>query len=176
MSDEVRTHREGDQEFGAVEVRTDKAAVLADLWTMRTDLKITRANCVRLRVEELDAQLRHALWEGAVIAYGRCFKGGAPGVKTRPRQARERVPIDILSELTLAQRVTHETLLHIRDKFVGHRVANEGLHHVRVDALTACLDGSGDLCGVHVEGLQPQPGHIDANDACGAAARRGTHS
>lgn len=58
VSDEVRTHREGDQEFGAVEVRTDTAAVLADLWTMRTDLKITRANCVRLRIEELDAQLR----------------------------------------------------------------------------------------------------------------------
>lgn len=92
-----------------------------------------------------------------MIAYGRCFKGGAPGIKTRPRQARERVPTDIFSGLTLAQRVTDETLLHIRDKFVGHRVANEGLHHVRVDALTTCLDGSGELCGVHVEDFNLNP-------------------
>jgi len=139
----VHTHREGNQQFGAVEVRTD--------------LKITRAHCVRLQTEELDTQLRHALWEGAVMAYGRCFRGGAPGIKTRPRQAREPVPADVLSELTFGQQVTHRTILDFRDKFVGHRVTNKGLHHVRVDALTSSLDGNGDVCGVHVEDYNLNP-------------------
>lgn len=147
----VSVHTEGDATFGAVRVRTRAAAVLADLWTLRTDLRIVRANCVRLRTEDFDTQLTHALWEAAVIAYGRCFRDGAPGIKTRARQARLKIPKEMVEALTVGQQATHDKMLMERDKYVGHRVASNGLHEVWVQGLTSDLDGTGDLCGVHVE-------------------------
>jgi hypothetical protein len=65
--------------------------------------------------------LRRACWEGAIIAYGRCF-GSGRGVNG----ARHRLDsyLDYLSD---SQRACHEKLLALRDRRIGHIVTpNDG--------------------------------------------------
>src|SRR5687768_11699826 len=62
---------------GAVAYRTPvksrAAANLGDLWSVIADLERAVQLCERLDVEQEDQLAVSALWEAAVIAYGRCF-------------------------------------------------------------------------------------------------------
>ncbi|MDP9419566.1 MAG: hypothetical protein M3P53_05380 [Actinomycetota bacterium] len=100
---------------------------LADVWSILEDLKYVTSACRRIMAlpteppeRSGDDLLQRALWESAVIAYGRCFTGGKGYL--RPGAPRTKVPEDFLDALDEDERRIHTEVLEERNQQVGHRV------------------------------------------------------
>lgn len=93
---------------------------LGDLQSIMDDLERAIDLCDRLDAPDLDDLVASALWEAAVLAYGRCFNNGKTSQGKGPRR---KVPNDVLSGrppelIEIHRRVTNE----YRGEHVGHRV------------------------------------------------------
>lgn len=116
-------------------------ARIADLWSVGADLKFVADCCDELLVDpptdESDPSVvRRALWEAAVIAYGRCYRNGKGHIE--PGATRFRIPdtlIDQLDARTPGRRTTHDAALASRDQHIAHRVSVD--EQVRVVAFLA---------------------------------------
>ena len=141
-----------------LDIRLGENSELGDLGSLLGDLLIAQmaahhmADPVIATGEYL--YLRRACWEGAIIAYGRCFASGQ-GVG-----GSSRLTLDgYLRHLSDAQRASHADIIRLRNKRIGHLVAEESGQVVTVfvgvnSVATANTDGThvdlGDLY-LHVE-------------------------
>lgn len=103
-------------------VQGPKSAELIDLASIFNDLLISGMAASYAAGKDLSAPAhvfaREACFEGAVVAYGRCFIGGQGTAGRRPRLLE-----GFVAELDPELRAAHEYLLHLRDQRVGHHVA-----------------------------------------------------
>jgi hypothetical protein len=97
---------------------------LADLASLFGDLLVADMASHHINEPAIQAAghlyLRRACWEGAIIAYGRCFGGGQGAT----RQTRLKLD-EFLVHLDTDQLATHKRILHLRDKRIGHHVAQD---------------------------------------------------
>ena len=103
-------------------VRGPRSAELIDLASIFNDLVVagmaaSYASGTDLRAPAL-VFAREACFEGAVIAYGRCFVGGQGTAGRRPRLLE-----DFVAELEPELRDAHEYLIHLRNNRIGHHIA-----------------------------------------------------
>jgi hypothetical protein len=105
----------------------DDAALLADVVSIQVDLGHVLNACrwlienmtpVEEEVHEPAATLIHAVWESALITYGRCFSKGWGHFN---RQRRTRLPADLLKQLAVEHRATHKAVMDERNRHVAHR-------------------------------------------------------
>jgi hypothetical protein len=103
-------------------VRGPRSAALIDLTSILNDLLIAGMAASYAAGEHLNAPAlvfaREACFEGAIVAYGRCFVGGQGTGGRRPR-----VLDGFIAELDSELREAHEYLLHLRDKRISHHIA-----------------------------------------------------
>ena len=108
-----------------MDIDPDAAAELADMATAFGDLLIAGMAAHHFNEPAIQRTeflfLRRACWEGAVISYARSFKRGQ-GSAGRSRTSLA----SLLSYLTPDLLDSHQKLLHLRDKRVGHHVASDG--------------------------------------------------
>ena len=103
-------------------VRGPRSAELIDLTSIFNDLLIAGMAASFAAGAHLSAPAfvfaREACFEGAIVAYGRCFVSGQGTAGRRPRLL-EGFVADLDPEL----REAHEYLLHLRDNRIGHHIA-----------------------------------------------------
>jgi hypothetical protein len=103
-------------------VRGPRSAELIDLLSILNDLLIAGMAAAYASGKDLSAKAfvfaREACFEGAVIAYGRCFVSGQGTAGRRPRLLE-----DFVAELEPELRDAHEYLLHLRANRIGHHIA-----------------------------------------------------
>lgn len=105
-------------------VNGPNAARIADWSSMVQDLTLAAECCERLArfpdepQEGEDMVVRRALWQAAIISYGRAFTSG----KGHQGQKREPFPDVVLDTLTAEQRELHDAVRDERNQHVGHRV------------------------------------------------------
>src|SRR5687768_6111515 len=108
----------------ALRVSLAAAAELADLASLFGDLIIADMADHHIDAPELQGTgflyLRRACWEGSLIAYGRCFITGQGATG----ESRTRLN-DFLPALPQTLRESHDRLLLLRDKRIGHHVAQQ---------------------------------------------------
>lgn len=93
---------------------------------------------------------RMALWEAAVVGYGRVFKSG-----------RRQVPaVDLIDELGTDSRRIHERIIFWRDKHVAHRVTAV-TQDIEIRAVLSANERSMD--GVSVRVVSHEPDDFDEN-------------
>ncbi len=115
-----------------------EAHALADTLSLCVDLAFVVEACRRLDEElarpepERDTTVTRALWDAAVVAYGRGFGSGRGFGGT----TRRRVPDAALATLAPAEREVHDELLQARNQHVAHRVG-EGQRAIVVATLAA---------------------------------------
>ncbi len=112
------------------------AVPLGDYQSMVDDLRHV-AECCRLLavpdealvgdIEPERAIVIHALWESAVITYGRSFEDG----KSADGNARTPFPRELIESLTNDQRALHDEIEAERDWHVAHRIS-DATHKARV--------------------------------------------
>ncbi len=108
-----------------VGVKGPIAAQIADWSSMVQDLTFTAECCERLAAvsdesqANEDALVRRALWQAAVISYGRVFDKNGKG---HYGQKREPFPKVVLDTLTEPQQELHDDLRLTRNQHIGHRV------------------------------------------------------
>lgn len=131
--------------------------VLADLWSIVEDLKYVAAACQQITAmppepSEGSGQelLQRALWESAVIAYGRCFTGGKGYL--RPGAPRTKIPEDFLGALDADERRMHSEILEERNQHVGHRVGLQ--EQAKVILILNPSPGDRAVAGVAVFGVR----------------------
>lgn len=91
------------------------AVRLADLASAWGDLLYVRQvlhSRSEIPVAPVHLFARRALWEAAVVAYGRCWNSGR----------RAKLPPELLADLSPEQRALHSHVLGVRNKHVAHRV------------------------------------------------------
>lgn len=101
---------------------------------MATDmLQTNQALHDRGNIEETAANIftRRAMWDGAVIAYCRCYKTGR----------RRALLKQLLDELTPPERARHDETIRWRDRHIAHRVDPD----LETAAAIATLDAAGRL-------------------------------
>lgn len=108
-----------------LDVSLEAAPKLADLASLFGDLLVADMVAHHVNAPEIQAPkliyLRRACWEGAIIAYGRCFGSG------KGATGKSRVRLDeFLVHLTSEQRTCHDTIMRLRNKRIGHHVAVDG--------------------------------------------------
>jgi hypothetical protein len=81
--------------------------------------------------DDASKTVHRALWEAAVVAYGRSFKSGRGHAPVK-RQGRTRIPEAVMQQLTPDEQITHEEVLAERDGHIGHRVDTREGANVRV--------------------------------------------
>ena len=104
------------------DITADASPELADLTSLFSDLVVASMAAHHLNSPEIQSTgflyLRRACWEGAIIAYARCFAGGqgaAGGARTS---------LDtFLEHLSAEQLDAHQQILRVRNKRIGHHVA-----------------------------------------------------
>lgn len=89
-----------------------KAIDLASLWADLLLVEMSLHERSKIPRAGSNLYLRRALWEQAVIGYGRCFNTGS----------REKLPADLLDTMSPAEVDTHRETLAWRNKHVAHRV------------------------------------------------------
>lgn len=103
-------------------VRGPRSAELIDLASIFNDLVVAGMAASYVSGKDLRAPAlvfaREACFEGAVMAYGRCFVSGQGTAGRRPRLLE-----DFVAELEPELRDAHEYLLHLRDNRIGHHIA-----------------------------------------------------
>lgn len=97
-----------------------------------------------------DELLQRALWESAVIAYGRCFVSGKGYL--RPGAARTKVPENFLDALDEDERRMHREVLEERNQHVGHRVGLQ--EQAKVILILNPPPGDRAVAGVAVFGVR----------------------
>lgn len=102
-------------------VSGDDAADYADLISMISDLGqvIEMSHALRRHEGDEDSVVAAALWEAAVVTYGRCFISGRSALGKRSRR---RMPSEALDMLGPELRQAHEDVMEMRNQHVGHRV------------------------------------------------------
>jgi hypothetical protein len=108
---------------------SDKAAIaLSDFMSIQVDLGHIINACEWLlhhlpnapeEMSSVDTTLTRAVWESAVITYGRCFHSGKGHITGL---SRTRFPADIMRQLSGDQRVTDKAVMEERDRHAAHRV------------------------------------------------------
>jgi hypothetical protein len=95
----------------------DLAGELADLASVWADLLLVGMSLHERKQMQQGSQLfaRRALWEQAVVAYGRCFKTGP----------RRQLPDRLRAQMVGGSVRVHDEVLRWRDKHVAHRVDKE---------------------------------------------------
>lgn len=133
-------------QWRTVEVRTDAACAVADLGSILEDLARVVERCELIRTGEYGDEINDALWEAAVIAYGRCFTEGRDA-RGRPGLRRQITSADlrVLDEVEIA---VHRSLKVERNRHVGHR--DDPLGEV---ALTVRLSDGAGATGISAFGL-----------------------
>ena len=102
-----------------VEIRTPGASRAADLASIVADLKRVIARCNLIAADTHSDDVNEALWESAVIAYGRCFSSGrATYGEAHQRRRITDEDLVVLDEVDLE---THRLMRDERNKCVGHR-------------------------------------------------------
>lgn len=92
---------------------------------------------------------RRAMWDGAVVAYCRCFKTG-----------RQRALLGkMLDSLNPSQRARHDEAMHWRDKHIAHRV-DKKLETVMVVAIVDAADQVVEVEGRVTTSMFPADGAI----------------
>jgi len=116
----------------------NEAADYADLVSMIDDLGrvIQTSDALSAYAEEENAVVEAALWESAVITYGRCFTSGKSAIGKRSRR---KMPTEALDTLSPELREAHEQVMELRNRHVGHRVGEAGA--VRVVAVHEYIGG-----------------------------------
>lgn len=76
------------------------------------DFSVNNSPLGRHAPKQVDVFLRRALWEGAIVAYGRCFNTGN----------RQQLTRDLFDGLDPADVALHERFDQWRDTYVAHRV------------------------------------------------------
>ncbi len=118
-------------------VSGDDAAEYADLVSMISDLErvIELSHALRRQVAQ-DKVTASALWESAVIAYGRCFTNGRSALGKRHRR---KMPSEALKVFGPDLRRAHDEVMELRNQHVGHRVGEASA--VRVIAFHEYVGG-----------------------------------
>lgn len=93
---------------------------LGDLQSLINDLEFVADACDELQTRVPTMTSRRALWEAAVIAYGRCFSSGGSAVVAK--QSRTRIPDELLATLSEADQACHRDIVQLRNQHIGHRV------------------------------------------------------
>lgn len=100
----------------AVEVKLPEAELLAELYSIVSDLEAAAEYCAKAAELELakprDFVLEEALVWAAVVRYGRCFTSG---VRLRLRR-------EDLASLTAEDLVEHDYVYALRNRFVAHSI------------------------------------------------------
>jgi hypothetical protein len=113
-------------------LKSPLAREYAEWWSIWCDLLSARqALHDRNGIEATPSNMfsRRALWDGAVVAYCRCYKTG-----------RQRAMLGkMLDGLTRSQRARHDEAMHWRDKHIAHRV-DKKLETVMVVAIVDAAD------------------------------------
>jgi hypothetical protein len=113
-------------------LKTSLAREYAEWWSIWCDLLSSRqALHDRNGIEAKPSNMfgRRAMWDGAVVAYCRCYKTG-----------RQRALLGkMLDSLTPSQRARHDEAMHWRDKHIAHRV-DKKLETVMVVAIVDAAD------------------------------------
>jgi hypothetical protein len=103
-------------------VRGPRSAELIDLTSIFNDLVIAGMAAWFAAGKDLSAPAlvfaREACFEGAIVAYGRCFVSGQGTAGRRPRLLE-----GFVAELDPELREAHEYLLHLRDNRIAHHIA-----------------------------------------------------
>lgn len=124
-------------------VQSETAAEIADLISIELDMRNALDYATQYRAHEEDGgALASALFEAAIITYGRSFRQGR-SAQARKRQNGRGAPrlqatayLDVLPDRLAG---LHEELLQLRDKHVGHRVDHE------TSAVVAEFTGEGEF-------------------------------
>lgn len=111
-----------------VSVEGPGPGTLADLWSILNDLSYVAEACSRVAAttegsEPGDGFVCRALWQSAVVTYGRCFTSGRGYV--RPGASRTKIPEDFRDTLEPGERLIHDSILEERNQHVGHRVGDQ---------------------------------------------------
>ena len=120
-----------------VTLKCELAQEFSEWFSIWSDLlHVRQALYGRRQIEDTGANLfvRRAIWEGAVISYGRCYVTGRR--RSLLRKYKE--------GMTLEQRNRHDETIHWRDKHVGHRVDQA----LEVATTVAEVDTAGTLLKV----------------------------
>jgi hypothetical protein len=116
-------------------------------------LHVRQALYGRRQIEDtgVNVFVRRAIWEGAVISYGRCYKSGR----------RRSLLRKYIEDMTPEQRNRHDETIHWRDKHVGHRVDSA----LEVATTVAEVDAAGTLLKVSGR-ITPAfgPSHVAARE------------
>jgi hypothetical protein len=133
----------------SIDITDEAASQVADLRSLIMDLDYSRRLAelhprLPLTVDEPGAtevsyenavtdadDIRAAVMESAVIAYGRCFASGRSALV---KQHRRRIG-EFVEQLDPDDRVAHERVIQVRDQHVAHRV-DRLMHPVKVARLT----------------------------------------
>lgn len=124
-------------------VESETAAEIADLISIELDMRNALGYATEYPAhEEEEGTLASALFEAAIITYGRSFRQGK-SAQPRKGQNGKGAPrlkatayLDVLPQRLLRM---HEELLELRDKHVGHRVDHE------TSAVVAEFTGDGEF-------------------------------
>jgi hypothetical protein len=96
------------------------AGDLGDLSSIINDLERVVALCDRLDAGDLDDLASSAVWEAAVVAYGRCVLRGKT---SQGKGERRKIPSDVLAARSPALLAQHQKVkAEYRGEHVGHRV------------------------------------------------------
>lgn len=96
------------------------AGDLGDLSSIVDDLERVVALCERLDVGDLDDLVGSAVWEAAVVAYGRCVLRGRT---SHGKGERRKIPNEVLAARSPELLAQHEKVkAQYRGEHVGHRV------------------------------------------------------
>ncbi|WP_311208452.1 MULTISPECIES: hypothetical protein [unclassified Aeromicrobium] len=130
----------------SAEVRTDEACRAADLASILADLQLVARWCALHESAEFDDDVHAALWEAAVVAYGRSFTAGRDSKGRSGR--RRRIDDTDLAVLTDVQRATHVAVRAERNRHIAHRDDRLG----EINQVIR-MSGEGDAAGVRAVGL-----------------------
>lgn len=121
MSDEAPQPPDGSVQMPQLAVRSKAAAVVADLASITADLRHTAAACRLIADQDddsADGVVTRALWESAVVSYGRCFQSGKGHIE---KQSRTPMPTEVMATLTDEDRLLHDRVMQTRNQHVAHR-------------------------------------------------------
>jgi hypothetical protein len=114
-----------------MDIAVEAAHELSDLATAFGDLLIAGMAAHHFNEPTIQSAeflyMRRACWEGAVISYARSFMSGQ-GSAGRARASL----ISFLDHVSPELRASHERLIHLRNKRVGHHVASDGGQTVEI--------------------------------------------
>lgn len=122
------------------ELRTDEACRAADLASILNDLDLVARWCTLYEVDGFDDDIRAALWEATVVAYGRSFTAGRDSLGRAGR--RRQITEEELAILTDGELDLHRAVKAERNRHIGHRDDRHGETN-QVFKLTGEADAAG---------------------------------